>query len=363
MTSITIRPVGNNCNLRCKYCYISEHCSVIMSLKTFKLGVKRITDYFLENKKTKSIEILFHGGEPLLWPMKKYVSAEKYLQSLEKKYSIRYYRHIQTNLSKITRKQIIWFRTNNYRFSISVDGNNLQSKNRVFKNGKPIFDTLLKNIVLLKQYQPRLGAVVTIGRHNYKNPKVLYYFFKRLDLNININFVYGGIYSISLSEKLKFIKNMIDLYIKDDPINFDIKLFDNFLNNIVNKKPLIGCEYSSKGIHNKRMFALDSDGGVYICNRFASISDSINYCIFNIYNLEDIQTQINSNTNEYKNLIKKYDSNDCGTCFLKNIACHGVGCLYTNYVSNAKLESSSIKRYIYKYLEHKYKLYLENVNV
>jgi len=97
MPTIIVRPVGNTCNLACKYCYVDAVVSPNMSIAIFKKGLERITSFYL-GENIKNIEILFHGGEPLLWGLNKYKKAEKVISESEEKYSIKYIKCIQTNL-------------------------------------------------------------------------------------------------------------------------------------------------------------------------------------------------------------------------------------------------------------------------
>lgn len=63
--------ITGNCNLRCRHCYISEHCNN-MSLSDIKLVVKQFGDLIeqLERRNGNKIRghIHFTGGEPLLHP-------------------------------------------------------------------------------------------------------------------------------------------------------------------------------------------------------------------------------------------------------------------------------------------------------
>ena len=56
--------ITENCNLRCKYCYIPEKVSKVMSIEVAKTSIDFINEY--SNMKDKEIVIEFIGGEPLL---------------------------------------------------------------------------------------------------------------------------------------------------------------------------------------------------------------------------------------------------------------------------------------------------------
>ena len=58
----------NQCNLRCRYC--SEGDSEDDNYLSFELGKKMIDELpeLLEFRHDKRVNILWHGGEPLLYP-------------------------------------------------------------------------------------------------------------------------------------------------------------------------------------------------------------------------------------------------------------------------------------------------------
>jgi|GEM_PF-3802290 len=332
-----------------------------MSIDIFKKGITKIVEFYKTNHNPRSIEILFHGGEPLLWPIKKFIAAEKILATTERKEHIRFRRHIQTNITLLTERKMMWFYNHKYKISLSIDGDAIYNCNRIFKNGKPTFKQILRKIRILRKFQKRIGAVITISKYNCANPQKLYNFFKKHSINMHINFIFNHKLSASKEDKIIFLKKLIDIYLKDDPKNLDITLFDNFLNNIIFEKPVIGCEYSNEGIHKKKIFALDSNGYVYMCNRFASIDNPKEYAAFNIEKNISIEKQIKINNNQYKKLLGYFDDKTlCKGCPLSKEVCKGIGCLYTNFVNNSKDESSTLKRFTYFYLKKKYIEYKDN---
>ena len=60
---LQIKPAGNNCNLRCKYCYaapFAKSCIKIMPLDILETAIRKNLAF------QGSVFFSWHGGEPLL---------------------------------------------------------------------------------------------------------------------------------------------------------------------------------------------------------------------------------------------------------------------------------------------------------
>lgn len=97
ITSIILK-VSSICNLNCRYCYLfnksdKSHLrfSNIMPQEVVVATLKSIDDY-LKTIPSKTIELTFHGGEPLIAGIDFYNRffdlADKYIKSGKVKYSI-----------------------------------------------------------------------------------------------------------------------------------------------------------------------------------------------------------------------------------------------------------------------------------
>ena len=92
MYTFLIKPT-NNCNLRCKYCFISnaiKSSSEMMTIDIAKHAIKQIAE-FIGSKNETTCKILWHGGEPLLWSVSNYESILSHINEV--------YPHIQWDYS------------------------------------------------------------------------------------------------------------------------------------------------------------------------------------------------------------------------------------------------------------------------
>ena len=116
---LVVLNLTTDCNMRCEYCYASagdyqSYMTYDTALKTIE-ELRRINNY-------ETVKVLFHGGEPLLCydVIEKIINYYKDHGLADK---LDYY--IQTNCVLLTEDKIKFFKENDVKISISVDGNEL----------------------------------------------------------------------------------------------------------------------------------------------------------------------------------------------------------------------------------------------
>lgn len=147
ITSIILK-VSSICNLNCRYCYLFNksdkshlHYSNIMPQEVVVATLKRIDEY-LNIIPSKTIELTFLGGEPLIAGIDFYNRffelADKYIKSGNVKYSI------QTNGSLLNLEWISLFKAHDVSIGVSLDGNEEANRDRITKSGSPAFPLTIK---------------------------------------------------------------------------------------------------------------------------------------------------------------------------------------------------------------------------
>lgn len=162
-----------NCNFNCPYC-----CE-----KPFSCGKENLKNYFNTLKKFsqstfgeyRNININLFGGEPLLY----YNYANEYLQFLKKLSKEKHFNYsvsMITNGSLITNENLDFLLKHNLNLiQITLDSDKENhDRMRKFKNGKPSFDLLIKNIELVssKIKNKKVLFVVRINLNNTSVEKV-----------------------------------------------------------------------------------------------------------------------------------------------------------------------------------------------
>lgn len=141
--------ITQQCNLRCKYCIYSEgsnpnqrsHSSNLMSLEMAKAALMFYRQHTIDMDK---VVIGFYGGEPLL-AYSTIVQTVEYAEEIFAGKEISY--NITTNGTLLTDEIIDFLLEHDFYITFSLDGpKEVQDRNRVFRDGKGSYDTVINNI-------------------------------------------------------------------------------------------------------------------------------------------------------------------------------------------------------------------------
>ena len=146
---LVILGITNNCNLKCRYCFVNQDNHSISLDKCYK-----IID-LLNNGQNKSL--VFFGGEPLLLFNDIIVPTVKYAISSNIHFSI------TTNGTLLTKNNILFLKDHNIDLLLSMDGNkDTQNYNRPSKTNQTSYDLIEKNIPLILKYFPNIEVRATL---------------------------------------------------------------------------------------------------------------------------------------------------------------------------------------------------------
>lgn len=181
--------VTDGCSLKCTYCGYGKFYDNYDKRENKSMDVtvgQRFLSYLQElwnsprnHSHNQNIYIGFYGGEPLLnfSFIDKLTAFAKDLKLLHNHFSF----SLTTN-GLLLEKYMDFLADNEFNLLISLDGNERNSKYRVFPNGKPAFPVILKNIELLRKRYPEyfknkvnFNAVLT----NKNSITEIFHFFER----------------------------------------------------------------------------------------------------------------------------------------------------------------------------------------
>lgn len=191
-----ILQVTQQCNMRCKYCAYSgnyfnrEHASNRMNYETAK---KAIDFYLIRSDKAEKLWLSFYGGEPLLeFELIKNCVAYILKHRGDKEVGFT----MTTNGTLLTKEVIEFLVEHKFTLMVSLDGDKESHDiNRRFKTGGGSFDTILKNLRTLKEYDKNYYKDVMFNCViSYTTDfKKIYNFYTESDLftpeSVNFNFV------------------------------------------------------------------------------------------------------------------------------------------------------------------------------
>ncbi|WP_082384034.1 radical SAM protein [Chryseobacterium sp. ERMR1:04] len=183
VTSFVLK-VASRCNLNCSYCYMYNlgdktylKQPKFMSIHTIKTFAEKLSGYSKENG-LRSFQIVFHGGEPLLFPKEFYKESIRiFTETLNDSY---FDFVIQTNGVGLDEDWYALFNELNIRVGISMDGpKEYHDKYRVFHNGKGSYDEVRNAIQI--GLDKGMHGVLSVVNLNI-TPLELYEEFKNLNI-------------------------------------------------------------------------------------------------------------------------------------------------------------------------------------
>ena len=323
----------SHCNMGCRYCYEENWMENTITIdkinsdfeKAIPIFVKSINEV-VELKREMPVDILLHGGEPLLIRpniMSKFISEVKM-----KHPSLKF--KIQTNGTLLTDEYIELFKKYSIPVGVSLDGpQHLNDINRVFKGGKGTFSTVMENIKKARYKNVRVGGLLTLTATNVKNIKEIYDFFKeeKLDFSFNPFFEpdqmnYGDL-KMDETDYAAAVCELFDLWINDQENTISIKYFEKIIEAICYPESGLKLCMASKDC-SKQFISIDVEGNVAQCNHFAIRPE---YYYGNVCEKSIKELWVNKNM-EYR--WDTLNTGECENCNYSNF-CYG-GCPYHSVV-------------------------------
>lgn len=204
--------ITNNCNLRCKYCYIHK-TPENMSDDIAKKSIEKIFDS-AKDKKIKEVYLGMAGGEPLL-QFKEVLKIYNLAKEKALKTGVVFIPGLVTNGTLITKKIAQKLKKYNIKVRVSLDGyGKYNDISRHFADGRGSFKDASKGIDLLLQYGVKFNVNIVITQENVSGlPRYTKWLFDK-----KIRFQYSfcrdnpaSSYKQKIEEK-EFIKNMKKAY-------------------------------------------------------------------------------------------------------------------------------------------------------
>lgn len=269
--------VTENCQLRCKYCYI-VHKNTLgkMSLETGK----QVVDFILTHREQFTEDSIiwdFIGGEPLMEiqlidQLCDYIKYRMY--ELNHPWFNAYRINLTTNGILYNHPRVQRFIEKNHTHlsvSLTLDGTaQKHDANRIYPNGKGSYEDVLRSIPLWIAQFPEANTKSTIAHEDipYIKDSVLHLWQLGIKV-VNINVVYENVWEegddLLFEEQLKLLADeIIDRELYKD---FYCTFFDRFIGH-----PLDIRHFNDNWCGAGKMLAIDCAGNFFPCLRFADYS-------------------------------------------------------------------------------------------
>lgn len=313
----------DNCNLNCTYCYENKKCAEL-SME----NIKSIIDYELSNK-SKSCNIVFYGGEPLLRKDDIYEIIE-YIKS--KKAKTKFSFGITTNGTLLDDKFINFMKENNFiNVAYSFDGDEkIQNLNRVTKSGECTFDIVNENATKMLEKLKNTVAMCVVTKNNLKELENSVNFLINKGFKI-INLLFDYTYDWQ-DEDLKIIREQFEkigeIYYQKTKNEEDIyiPLFETKIESYI-KENNSCSEECALGMKNVN---IGTDGNIYPCVQLVGVQE---------YIIGNCKNGINKKAREKLIANSQKENEICKTCAVRKRCKHTCAC--RNYLTSKDINEIS----------------------
>ncbi len=262
-----IKPAGNNCNLRCKYCYAAPFANPkikIMPLDILEIAIRKNLSF------QKNVFFSWHGGEPLMAGIDFYKSAVRYMNKYKaSNHSIT--NMLQTNATLVTSEFAQFFKDNNFTVSVSIDGPEvIHDLNRVDFYNKGSFKRVMCGVKILRDAGLQPPVIATVTQSSLQYAKDIFNFLVDNGFtDIKFSPVYDSSsdsFSVDSEKWFLYLKNVLYAWFERGNNDIKVREIDEVIAWLSNKT--INMCSSNQACLN--WISIDPDGNVYPCEYLRS---------------------------------------------------------------------------------------------
>ena len=172
--------ITNMCNLSCTYCYAEtllpeKHKSMnLFTNELYRTTIMKI----LSESKSDFLDIVFHGGEPLLHKPEWFDEACTFAKEMANEVNKKVFFSMQSNLTILRDAHVDVFKKHKVSVGVSLDGDK-ETHNKM--RGR--FNTTIRNIEKLRDAGLFGGVIIVVSHHNYD--KIPAFFEQLSELSLN----------------------------------------------------------------------------------------------------------------------------------------------------------------------------------
>ena len=350
-----IKAPGSACNLDCGYCYYLHKEDSIPDLATGRMSeelLEEFTRQYIAGQDVDTILFNWHGGEPALLGLDFYRKAVQ----LQQKYAggKRIENDFQTNGTLLNDEWCEFFKQNNFRLGLSLDGpKHLHDRVRRGKGNTPTCDQVCRAARLLQKHEVPFSVLTVVSSANAEHPAEVYQFLteelgckslqwlpcvQRKDFRMVASGHWDEAtmpikgtaaarpgtpdsvvtdWSVDPDDWGEFLCQTFDLWIKNGFGKVTIHWFESFVAQWMGLPAQI-CNLA--GVCGRSLVTMEKDGSLYSCDHFVypehrlgNLCDGDRQLVDMVYS----EKQREFGTNKHKTL-----PDDCRRCKY-NFACNG----------------------------------------
>jgi len=277
--------VTRNCNLACGYCF-QEHSGGIIDLATVEAILHRVIAHNLAvDPLDTTIQIYWHGGEPLLAGME-FFRAILHLESHYPELS--FDNRLQTNGTLMSDDLARLFVENQIQVGFSLDGpKEIHNRYRRFRGSRSgSFDDTLRGVECYRRHAmaDRVAVIAVVTRAGITRAAEIFQFFKELQAEVQLD-IYdvrwldllpGGSEVSELSDLAplpeevgRFLIELFDLWFWDQDRQVDFKELQQDVKMALQPELKLGDPFDKKRCDFRRLI-FAPDGQVFSCDQWVN---------------------------------------------------------------------------------------------
>ena len=270
MVNVLIHPVGTACNLSCEYCFYRHVRNAppsrsFMSEETFSCLMNNFS-FITNDDEKKVIDLIWHGGEPLLRGYSFYDHVADLSQYVLPK-NLEIHQCLQTNGTMIDKRWASLFKKRKILVGVSIDGT--QRMHDMFRRGhsRPSFAESFRGLQILQDADVPNGIVTVVHRGNVSHPDEVFEFLQESGsphMQLSACFECGSAddFSVTPEEYSRFVCRLFDLWIAAGDPDVTIAFIDEIVNFFLGKE-VSDCLL---GDQCDKFVVLDWDGTIRTCS-------------------------------------------------------------------------------------------------
>jgi uncharacterized protein len=338
-TKTVVIKTNNSCNLHCTYCY-DEFNQIKARPSLSNETYVKIQDKLISYSKNKGIDhlnIIWHGGEPMLMGLGFYKKAIRQQQECE----FKFFNLMQTNATLLNAEWMDFFKANDFKIGISFDGS--PKANSVHRQKTEI---VMRSIRELNVNGITPSVICVISDQNYVYWKELFDFFADFDVEyIDLVPCYenNGRYTLTDEHYINFYTHVFDLWLKNEG-RPNIRTFSNIVDLLKGNdmtEDFVTCSLTGRC---GEIISVSPEGDVYFCDCLPKEPANMigNVIKNNLYSLSK-----SSNYTELKKYVLNINT-ECLQCKFRS-ACGG-GCLTRRKSNFGKDYYCHARKTLYSYI-------------
>ncbi|WP_162928747.1 cyclophane-forming radical SAM/SPASM peptide maturase XyeB [Yersinia rochesterensis] len=330
-----ILKISERCNINCDYCYVFNKGNSAADDSPARLSNKNIHHLvcFLQRAcqeyKIGTVQIDFHGGEPLL--MKKENFTDMCIQLISGNYcgsNIRL--ALQTNATLIDNEWIAIFEKYSVNVSISIDGpKHINDRHRLDTKGRSTYENTVRGLRILQNaYQqgrlPSDPGILCVTNAQANGAEIYRHFVDELGVYSFDFLIPDDSYKDAHPDAVgigRFLNEALDEWVKDNNAKIFVRLFQTHIASLLGQKNsgVLGHTPNITGVY---ALTVSSDGFVRVDDTLRSTSDRMFNPIGHLSEVNLSNVFASPQFQEYSSIGQSLPT-ECEGCIWENICAGG----------------------------------------